>query len=122
VKIEETGLDFGVDGFTNVKKKKFDSSMKLCKRFYPHVHNMDGFFICKLKVLKSGKKLSKEEETMINEKNRQKNEEKESKDKKDVVVEEKKQTKKIVKKKIVFNPSTGQKKFRNIDKFKKIKK
>jgi ribosomal RNA methyltransferase Nop2 len=49
VKILPTGLKFGLPGYLNYKKKKFDSSMINCRRFYPHIHNVDGFFVCKMK-------------------------------------------------------------------------
>ncbi len=44
----ETGLELGEDGFTKLEEKKFHSSLKLTKRIYPHIHNMDGFYVAKL--------------------------------------------------------------------------
>lgn len=49
VKLVETGLTFGKEGFTSFRGKKFSEKMKFTRRFYPHEYNVDGFFVSKFK-------------------------------------------------------------------------
>lgn len=51
IKLVETGLTFGVEGFRKFRGKTFDEKMKWTRRYYPHKYNIDGFFVAKFKKI-----------------------------------------------------------------------
>lgn len=56
VKLVETGLEVGEPGMAAYKNLRFHPTLKLGKRVYPHVHNMDGFFVAKFRKFANGVK------------------------------------------------------------------
>jgi 25S rRNA (cytosine2870-C5)-methyltransferase len=51
VKVVDAGVPIGVSGFTNMRHHRFHPSLELSRRIYPHIHNLDGFFVCKFRKI-----------------------------------------------------------------------
>lgn len=49
VSIMDLNINFGEPGLIEAFEKKLDPSLAKCKRFYPHLHGIEGFFICKMR-------------------------------------------------------------------------
>jgi NOL1/NOP2/sun family putative RNA methylase len=41
-------IEYGEEAFTRIYGEKLSDEMKKAKRFYPHMHNTQGFFVCKI--------------------------------------------------------------------------
>ncbi|KAK6458991.1 nucleolar RNA methyltransferase [Scheffersomyces xylosifermentans] len=51
VKLVETGLVIGKEGFTSYRGKHFNPKISLTRRYYPHTYNVDGFYVAKFKKI-----------------------------------------------------------------------
>ena len=51
VEVVDMGLAFGKPGFVKFRHQRFSAQLEHARRYFPHVHNMDGFFVCKLRKI-----------------------------------------------------------------------
>lgn len=51
VEVVDMGLPFGRPGFTKYRHYRYPEALTHSRRYFPHVHNMDGFYVCKLKKI-----------------------------------------------------------------------
>eukprot|EP00759_Apiculatamorpha_spiralis_P005094 PhF_6_TR13025/c0_g1_i1/m.20657/K14835/NOP2; 25S rRNA (cytosine2870-C5)-methyltransferase len=61
VKIVDSGLLFGRPGFEKIRQYRLHPDVTLTRRYFPHLHNMDGFYVCKF-VKVEDKKFTRERE------------------------------------------------------------
>lgn len=57
----DTGVEVGEEGLIKFVEKRYHVDLKKTRRIYPHVHNMDGFYVAKLVKVGKGVKLAEEE-------------------------------------------------------------
>ncbi len=56
IEVVPTELPFGRPGLTKYRHHRFDPSIENTKRYLPHVHNMDGFYVAKIQKIQDGVK------------------------------------------------------------------
>jgi ribosomal RNA methyltransferase Nop2 len=62
VKIVDIEADVGEEGLTKFVEKRYHVDLRKTKRIYPHVHNMDGFYVAKLVKIGKGKRTTQDNE------------------------------------------------------------
>ena len=50
-------VEVGEEGLTKFIEKRYNPDLRKTRRIYPHVHNMDGFYVAKLVKLDKGKRV-----------------------------------------------------------------
>lgn len=48
IEVVDMGLPFGRPGLTKYRHFRYPEALTHSRRYFPHVHNMDGFYVCKL--------------------------------------------------------------------------
>lgn len=84
VKIVPILLDVGEAGVCNYDDKRFDAQVKFTKKVFPHIHNMDGFYVAKILKVKGGSKKQVVEATKKKSKSKPKSQDSKKKVKKPV--------------------------------------
>jgi hypothetical protein len=47
-----------VPGFKKYRERRYPPAMELTRRYYPHAHNLDGFFVSKFKKFANGPRVA----------------------------------------------------------------
>ena len=70
VKIVDTGIEIESKAYTKYRENRYNDRMKYCIRVFPHVHNLDGFFVVKLLKTQEGIKGERQDDEEDEEENK----------------------------------------------------